>query len=101
MLLFPKLGVIPGEEPLPVPVTWYIAARHNKCDVQILFFFTVILGVITGVATGTAELTSLVIYHLFYSKIIQNLEQVVQTSLTLQGRIGSQATVVPQNHLQG
>lgn len=97
VFLFPKLGVIPGEEPLPIPITKFIAGRHDKRAIQIIPLLAA-LGITAGVATGTAGLTiSLTMYHRLSSQFIQDFQQVAQTILTLQGQIDSLSAVVLQN----
>lgn len=85
MFLFPKLGVLPGEESLLILIMWFIDAWYNKWAIQVLPFLTV-LGMTTGLQLQwVAELiTSLDIYHQFSSKFIQELHWVAQIILTLQ-----------------
>lgn len=40
MFLFPKLGVLPGEESLLILITWFIDAWYNKLAIQVLPFLT-------------------------------------------------------------
>lgn len=85
VFLFPKLGVVSGEEFLPIPITKFMDARHGKGAIQIIPFLAA-LGITASVATGTAGLTT--------SLFIQDFQQVAQTILTLQGQIDSLATIV-------
>lgn len=95
--LFPKLGVIHGEEPLPILTADSIAVQHNKRVVEILPLLAVV-GMTKGVATGTAGLnTPLTLYNQFSSQLVCNHQEVAQTKLTFQGQIDSLATVVLQN----
>ncbi|XP_021516443.1 endogenous retrovirus group FC1 Env polyprotein-like isoform X2 [Meriones unguiculatus] len=97
VLLFPKLGVIHGEEPLPIPVVNSVAARRDKREIQILPLL-VAIGLTESIVTRTSGLaTSLTLYRQFSSQFIQDFQQVTQIILTLQGQIDSLAAVVLQN----
>jgi hypothetical protein len=49
VLLFPELGVIQGNEPLPIPVVDMIAAQHKKA-VQVMTLL-VTMGIAIGAGT--------------------------------------------------
>jgi hypothetical protein len=94
MFLFAKLGVIHREEPLTNPVMDLLSTWHNERAIQILPLLDV-AEITMGVVTGTAELaTSLTLYHQFSSRFIQDLQQVDQTMITLQGQMDSLAAAV-------
>lgn len=54
MVIFPKLGVRPGEEPLPIPMTRFTVAWYDKGAVQVIASSSP--GYDHSVATGVAEL---------------------------------------------
>lgn len=61
----PKLGVEPGEEPLPIPTTEFIVTQYDKWAVLIL---SLLRGVSAGVTTRVAGLTTpLDIYKHFFN----------------------------------
>lgn len=39
VFLFSKLGVVPGEDPSPIPITKFIAAQHDKQVIQVIPFW--------------------------------------------------------------
>lgn len=97
VFLFPELGVIPGKEPLPIPITEFIMAWHDKWVVQVISFLTVLV-ITAGIISGAVGLnTPPIIYPQFSSKFMQDLQQVAQTVLTLQDQIDPLAAVVLQN----
>ena len=96
VLLFPELGVIQGNEPLPIPVVDMIAARHERA-VQIVPLL-VATGIAIGVGTGVAGITtSLAQYNTFTSQFKSDLQGMTETVLTIQKQIDSLAAVVLQN----
>ena len=60
VLLFPELGVIQGNEPLPIPVVDMIAAQHKRA-VQVMPLL-VAKGIVIGVGTGVPGITSMIQY---------------------------------------
>jgi hypothetical protein len=56
VLLFPELGVIQGNEPLPIPVVDMIAIHHKKV-VQVVPLL-VATGIAIGAGTGIAGITT-------------------------------------------
>ena len=81
VFLFPELGVIHRKEPLFVGDT--IPAQHNKRAVQIVPLL-VTAGITIGVGAPKAGLTmSLTLYNQFSSPLY-NLQEVIQTMLSLQ-----------------
>lgn len=67
---FPKLGVVPGEECLPVPITMVTAVWHDKWAIQVLPFLAAL-----SITAGAAGLTtSVVTDHQFSSQFTQELQ---------------------------
>ena len=112
VLLFPELGVIQGNEPLPIPVVDMIAAQHKRAvQVMPLLFATVIAigagtviaigaGTIIAIGAGTGIawiITSMTQYSTFTSQLKSNLQEMTETVLTIQKQIDSLAAVVLQN----
>jgi hypothetical protein len=96
VLLFPELGVIQGNEPLPIPVVDMIAAQHKRA-VQITPLL-VAMGIAIGAGTGIAgKMTSMTQYNIFSSQFKSNLQEMTETVLTIQKQIDSLAAVVLQN----
>lgn len=56
MLLFPELGVIQGNKPLPIPAVDMIAAQHKRA-VQVVPLL-VTTGIAIGAGTGVAGITT-------------------------------------------
>ena len=96
VLLFPELGVIQGNEPLPIPVVDMIAAQHKRA-VQVVPLL-VAMGIAIGAGTGTAGMTtSMTQYYTFTSQFKSNLQEMTETVLAIQKQIDSLAAVVLQN----
>ena len=96
VLLFPELGVIQGNEPLPIPVVDMIAAQHKRA-VQVVPLL-VATGIAIGAGTGIAGITtSMTQYNKFTSQFNSNLQEMSETVLTIQKQINSLAAVVLQN----
>ena len=96
VLLFPELGVIQGNEPLPIPVVDMIAAQHKRA-VQVVPLL-VITGLTIGAGTGIAGITSsMTQYYTFTSQFKSNLQEMTETVLTIQKQINSLTAVVLQN----
>jgi hypothetical protein len=55
VLLFPELGVIQGNKPLPIPVVDMIAAQHKR-SVQVMPLL-VTTGIAIGTGTGIVGIT--------------------------------------------
>ena len=67
LFLLPELGVIQGNEPLPIPVVDMIAAQHKRA-VQVMSLL-VATGIAIGAGTGIAGIaSSLTQYNTFTSK---------------------------------
>lgn len=77
VFLFPKLGLIHGEEKtLPIPGGDSVAHQHNKKVVQNLPFLAV-SGINSGATSETVGLTTPpTLYHQFSSQFIQDILQV-------------------------
>lgn len=90
VFLFPKLGLTHGEEKtLPIPGGDSVAHQHNKKVVQNLPFLAV-SGINSGATSETVGLTTPpTLYHQFSSQFIQDILQVAQSILTLQGQTDS------------
>ena len=96
VLLFPELGVIQGNEPLPIPVVNMIAARHKRA-VQVVPLL-VAAGIAVGTSTGIAGITtSMTKYNEITSTLNNRFQEVSETLLTIQKQIDSLAAVVLQN----
>jgi hypothetical protein len=96
VLLFPELGVIQGNETLPIPVVDMIAAQHKRA-VQVVPLL-VAMGIAIGAGTGIAGITtSMTQYNKFTSQFNSNLQEMSETVLTIQKQINSLAAVVLQN----
>jgi hypothetical protein len=96
VLLFPELGVILGNEPLPIPVVDMIAAQHKRA-VQVVPLL-VITGLTIGAGTGIAGITSsMTHYYAFTSQFKSNLQEMTETVLAIQKQIDSLAAVVLLN----
>ena len=69
VLLFPELGVIQGNEPLPIPVVDTITAQQRKRAVQVVPLL-VAVGIAIRAGTGVAGIkTSMTKYNEFTSKL--------------------------------
>ena len=96
VLLFPELGVIQGNEPLPIPVVDMIAAQHKRA-VQVVPLL-VATGIAIGAGTGTAGITtSITQYNTFTFYFKSDLQEMTETVLTIQKQIDSLAAVVLLN----
>ena len=96
VLLFPELGVIQGNEPLPIPVVDMIAAQHKRA-VQVVPLL-VAMGIAIGFGTGTAGITtSMTQCNTFTSQFENNLKEMTATVLTIQKQMDSLAAMVLQN----
>ena len=96
VLLFPELGVIQGNEPLPIPVVDMIAAQHKRA-VQVVPLL-VATGIAIGAGTGIAGITtSMTQYNTSTSQFKNDLQEMTETVLTIQKQIDSLAAVVLQN----
>jgi hypothetical protein len=82
VLLFPELGVIQGNEPLPIPVVDMITAQFKNA-VQVVPLL-VATGIAIGVGTGVAGITtSMIQYNTFTSQFQSNLQEMTETVLTI------------------
>ena len=96
VLLFPELGVIQGNEPLPIPVVDMIAAQHKRA-VQVVPLL-VATGIAIGAGTGVAGImTSMTKYNTLTSQFKSDLQEMTETVLTIQKQINSLAAMVHQN----
>ena len=96
VFIFPKLGVIQGNEPLPIPVVDMIAAQHKRA-VQVVPLL-VATGIAIGAGTGIAGITtSMTQYNKFTSQFNSNLQEMSETVLTIQKQINSLAAMVLHN----
>ena len=99
VLLFPELGVIQGNEPLPIPVENMIAGQHKRA-IQVISLL-VAMGIAIGAGTGIAGImTSMTQYNKFTSQLKSYLPKMSENMLSIQKQIDSLAVVVLQN-LQG
>jgi hypothetical protein len=74
LFLLPELGVIQGNEPLPIPVVDMIAAQHKR-TVQVVSLL-VVVGIAIGAGTGTAGITtSMTQYDEFTSKLDSSFQK--------------------------
>jgi hypothetical protein len=64
VLLFPELGVIQGNEPLPIPVVDIIAAQH-KGAVQVVPLL-VTMGIAICAGTGIAGITTFMTQYIHF-----------------------------------
>jgi hypothetical protein len=72
---FPKLGVIQGNKPLPIPVVNMIAVQHKQAAVGIAIDNG------TRVAGTTTSMTQ---YNTFTSQVKSDLQEMTETVLTIQ-----------------
>ena len=99
VLLFPELGVIQENEPLPIPVVGMIAAEPKRA-VQVVPLL-VASGIVIGAGTRIAGImTSMTQYNKFTSQLKSYLQKMSENVLSIQKQIDSLAVVVLQN-LQG
>ena len=96
VLLFPELGVIQGNETLPIPVVDMIDAKHKRAAqvVPLLVAAGAAIGAGTGVAGRTTSMTQ---YNEFTSKLDSGFQKMSETMLTIQKQINSLAAVLLQN----
>jgi hypothetical protein len=88
VLLFPELGVIQGNEPLPIPVVDMIAAQHKRA-VQVVPLL-VATGIAIGAGTGTAGITtSMTQYNKFTSQFKSDLQEMSEIVLETDRIFGS------------
>ena len=74
VLLFPELGVIQGNEPLPIPVENMIAGQHKRA-IQVISLL-VAMGIAIGAGTGIAGITtSMTQYNKFTSQLKSYLQK--------------------------
>ena len=96
VLLFPELGVIQGNEPLPIPVVDMIAAQHKRAVQVVPLLVTARIAV--GAGTRVARITtSMNPYNTFTSQFKSNLQEMTETVLAIQKQIDSLAAVVLLN----
>ena len=96
VLLFPELGVIQENEPLPIPVVDMIAAQHKRA-VQVVPLL-VATGIAIGAGTGIAGImTSMTQYNKFTSQLKSYLPKMSENVLSIQKQIDSLAAVVLLN----
>ena len=94
--LFPELGEMQRNKPLPITVVDMIAAQHKRA-VQVLPLL-VITEIAIGAGTGIAVITtSMTQYNTFTSQFKSNLQEMTETVLTIQKQINSLAAMVLQN----
>ena len=99
VFLFPELGVIQGNEPLPIPVENMIAGQRKRA-IQVISLL-VAMGITIGAGTGIAGImTSMTQYNKFTSQLKSYLQKMSENVLSIQKQIDSLAVVVLQN-LQG
>lgn len=80
VLLFPELGVIEGNEPLPVLVVNMVAAQHNKKAVQVVPLLAA-MGIAVGAGTGIAGITtSMTPYNTFTSQFKRDFQGMTETA---------------------
>jgi hypothetical protein len=74
VLLFPELGVIQGNEPLPIPDVDMIAAQHKRAVqvVPLLVTMAIAIDVGTGIAGQTTSMTQ---YNTFTSQFKSDLQE--------------------------
>ena len=86
VLLFPELGVIQGNEPLPIPVENMIAGQHKRA-VQVISLL-VAMGIAIGAGTGIAGImTSMTQYNKFTSQLKSFLQKISENVLSIQKQI--------------
>ena len=95
IFLFLDLGVIQGNEPLPIPVV-EIASQHKRA-VQVVTLLDAV-NIAIGVGTRIAGITiSMAQYNEFTFKFESSFQKMSETVLTTQKQIDSLAAVVLQN----
>ena len=83
VLLFPELGVIQENEPLPIPVVGMIAAEPKRA-VQVVPLL-VASGIVIGAGTRIAGImTSMTQYNTVTSQFKSDLQDMSETVLTTQ-----------------
>jgi hypothetical protein len=80
VLLFPELGVIQGNEPLPIPVVDMIAAQHKRAVQVMPLLVALEIAAGTRIAGITTSITQ---YDKFTSKLSTSFQKISETMLTL------------------
>ncbi|XP_063112236.1 syncytin-1-like [Cavia porcellus] len=94
--LLPDIGIVPGDQPIPIPAVDTFIKRHKR-DVLILPLLAG-LGITGALATGTAGLgVSLTKYTQLSKQLIEDMSIVERTLQEIQDQIDSLAEVVLQN----
>ena len=90
VLFFPELGVIQGNNPLPIPIVDIIAA-HYKRAVQVMPLL-VAMGIAISTSTRITEImTSMAQYEKFTSKFKSSFQEIAETVLAMWKQIDSLA----------
>ena len=81
MFLFSELGVIHGEEPLPIPAVESIPDQCNKKAVQIMLLL-VTIRITVGIGTRMAwQIVSLTLYNHFSSQLEVSFQELSQLTI--------------------
>lgn len=95
-IFFPELGVIQGNELLPIPAVDLIADQHKRA-IQVVPGF-IAVGVAIGDGTGISGITIFMTqYNKFTSELDTGYQKMDETMLTIQSHIDSLASVVLHN----
>jgi hypothetical protein len=94
VFLTPQINIVPNNQTLPVPLM-----AHMKSKRAIQFIPLLIgLGIMAGIGTGTGGTSLSAFYYNQLSKdLINDIEQVPRSIVTMQDQLDSLASVVLQN----
>uniref|UniRef100_A0A2H6N8E1 Uncharacterized protein n=1 Tax=Micrurus carvalhoi TaxID=3147026 RepID=A0A2H6N8E1_9SAUR len=91
--LFPKIGVVSGEQTLPIPLMGHVRKR-----VPLLVPLLAIMGIGTAIGTGVGRLThSIIQFQQLSEEFQESLNQIAGTLVEVQDQIDSLAVMVLQN----
>uniref|UniRef100_A0A2D4KFQ7 Envelope glycoprotein n=1 Tax=Micrurus paraensis TaxID=1970185 RepID=A0A2D4KFQ7_9SAUR len=91
--LFPKIGVVRGEQTLPIPLMGYVRKR-----VPLLVPLLAIMGIGSAIGTGVGGLThSIIQFQQLSEEFQESLNQIAGTLVEVQDQIDSLAAMVLQN----
>lgn len=96
VLLFPELGVIQGNKPLPIPAVDMIAVQHKRAVQVVLLLVAAGIPIQAGIGT-TGITTSMTQYNKFTYKLDNGFQKLSETMLTIQKQTDSLAAVMLQN----
>ncbi|XP_037382523.1 syncytin-1-like [Talpa occidentalis] len=93
--LMPDVGVVPGNQSLPIQLIQSVPAGHKRAIITPLLLG---LGVAAEVGTGVAGIgTSVNLYQKISAQLVGDIGRLADTTLELQSQLDSLAAVVLQN----